>query len=379
MKNSISASLSKIKESHLLDFLYLQIQALDAASIVAITDGKGVIKYVNEMFCKISEYSEEELIGQTHSIVNSQLHSKEFFRELWKTILTGNVWKGEIRNKKKSGGFYWVETTIIPFTDPESGNVQFVSIRNDITEKKLAEESLHDNQVRLQYSEKMASLGILSAGISHELGNPLSALSGRLEMLKRSAANGELKAEEIEANLNYCLSSIDRMNRIIRALRSYARDGSSDKFENVSLSDLITDILELTKDKSKKFDIQVELQKQGHHFCECRESEIGQVLVNLINNSIDAIKDLSTKWIKIKLEEVDDIQKITFTDSGIGICDTVAGKIFDPFFTTKPVGQGTGLGLSISCQILQGHNGSLVYNRQAPNTEFIISIPIKQH
>ena len=112
--------------------------AIDASSIVGITDPGGVIIYVNDNFCRISKYSSSELIGQTHQIVNSGYHSKEFFKEMWTTISSGAIWKGEIRNKAKDGSIYWVDTTIVPFMDPDGRPERYVSIRSDITDRKQA-------------------------------------------------------------------------------------------------------------------------------------------------------------------------------------------------------------------------------------------------
>ncbi|WP_187119015.1 sensor domain-containing protein [Bacillus marasmi] len=149
------------RQENLLKVLTDIKYALDNSAIVAITDVNGIITYVNDKFCKVSEYEQDELVGVTHRILNSGYHPSSFWKKLWETVKSGKKWEGEVQNRKKGGSTYWVDTTIIPLLDSDHKPYQYVAIRYDITEKKKMEQELLESKERykkLAYHDVLTGL-----------------------------------------------------------------------------------------------------------------------------------------------------------------------------------------------------------------------------
>ncbi|THF78090.1 PAS domain S-box protein [Cohnella fermenti] len=176
--------------------------ALDESSIVAVTDQKGRIQYVNDKFCEISKYSRAELIGRDHRIVNSGYHGKEFFHELWETILSGRVWRGELRNRAKDGSLYWVYTTIVPFLNKDGEPYQFLAIRNEVTPLKNAEAELKRMMTRVMHIQEEERKRI-SRELHDGIGQSLFGLAIQLDRLLAEPGH----APEL-ANIRQDLSSL---------------------------------------------------------------------------------------------------------------------------------------------------------------------------
>lgn len=357
-----------------------QKMALDESSIVAVTDQRGVIQYINETFCRISGYSPEELIGKTHAVVKSNFHPPEFFKDIWATIAKGKVWKGEIKNRAKDGSYYWVDTTIVPFLDDAGRPYQYVAIRTDITDKKDLQQNLQTEQLRTLHAEKMASLGELAAGIAHELGNPAASINAWLDVVESQYERNLLEPENFIKMIPKVRKEATRIRDIIRGMLAYSRDGSLDPFQTENAYLILTQVIENCAYKIKKSGIKVEVKAENQYLTiECRGTEISQTLINLILNSCDAIQDIEEKWIVASLRDFGDEIEYRLTDSGSGVSKTILPRIFNPFFTTKPVGKGTGLGLSIAKSIIENHQGRIYIDEETKHTTFVIRIPKKHN
>jgi PAS domain S-box-containing protein len=342
----------------LQDFKY----AIDQSAIVATTDRKGFITYANDKFCEISKYSRDELLGQDHRIVNSGYHPKDFMRQLWRTITSGRIWRGEIRNRAKDGTFYWVDTTIVPFLDSSGRPFQYVAIRSDITERKRAQEALVEQA-------SLARMGEMAAVVAHEVKNPLAGIAGAMQIIVESFPAGSIEREMI----GQMLARIDSLNRMIEDMLVFARPRPL-RQAPLDLVPLLEDTKALLNEDPEHREVEVDLPDSAPRL-EADPEQIHAVFLNLFINAAQAMG--GSGRIRVSVHSNDGWCRVVVSDTGPGIPEDIRTKIFEPFFTTKH--RGTGLGLAIARRVVIAHGGHLdIECPEQGGTNVVVTLPLRQ-
>jgi PAS domain S-box-containing protein len=358
--------------------------ALDQSTIVAITDQRGIITYVNDAFCRISKYSREELLGQDHRIINSAYHPKEFIRGLWTTIGSGGVWKGELRNRAKDGSIYWVDTTIVPFLNSEGKPYQYVAVRHDITQLKLAEAQVLKQAAELQRSAQLSFVGELAAGLAHEIKNPLAGIQGAVDILIRRRDKNDPEREALEGMRH----EVQRIDRTVRALLDRARPRLV-ALRPCSLADVVGRAVSLARAQSadataRGHGVNIEFAPPADPIIiPADPAQIEDAVLNLIINAIDAANSDGEVKIRVarsendRAEDSEDEAVVEVSDNGHGISEEDLARIFNPFFTTRAA--GTGLGLPAVRRIARAHGGRIeVKSSVGQGSTFTFYLPINQ-
>jgi PAS domain S-box-containing protein len=407
LKESLAKSETASRE------LAVQKFALDQHAIVAMTDVKGTITYVNEKFCEISQYSKHELLGKNHRILNSGHHPKEFFQEMYSTIAGGNVWRAEIRNRAKDGSIYWVDTTIVPTLGAEGKPCQYVAIRADVTERKRAEEELaklhremetrnlklEEQTVELQRTREELEYRVImrtedlaksnetleSSNIelqqfayiaSHDLQSPLRSISGFVQLLKMDYE--EKLDDQARDYIRRTVQSIAQMQTLIRDLLAYSRvDVRSRPFARVPLVDVFHGSVSLLESSIRDAGGQVTSDELPVVLGD--NSQLAQLMQNLIGNGL---KYHGTAPPHVHVSAEPGIKKnewiVSVRDNGIGIDPKYFERIFEIFKRLHDQKEypGTGIGLAVCRRVVERHGGTIwVESVPGHGSNFRFSIP----
>jgi PAS domain S-box-containing protein len=340
----------------------LKMAVDQAAESILITEPDGRIVYVNPAFERITGYGRNEVLGKTPRILTSGKHDAAYFAALWGTITHGEVWYGQITNRRKDGSLYDEEVVISPVRDSPGSIVNYVAVQRDMTHELEMER-------HLRQSQKMESLGQLAGGIAHDFNNVLGVIQGGLALLKSRVTD--------ESHMRYIEISESAVNRgadVAKRLLMFSRDGQI-QLRPLAFADVADELIRVLEHSIEKTveivtDIPPDLPIiQGD------AGELYQMLLNLCINARDAILQpegrrltgritiaattLSGAAVRKNFKDAiaPTYLRVSVSDTGSGMTDEVKSRIFEPFFTTKPPGKGTGLGLAVVYGIVKNHHG----------------------
>ena len=287
-----------------------------------------------------------------------------------RAIEFGEPYGLEVEAQTARGNTLWVYTSGKP--NYEKGQVVSLSgTIQDIDVRKQAEISYGLERQKAIQSAKLASLGELAASMAHEINNPLGIISGYAELMQKTAAGDE----QTTSRLGVVLKSCKRISHIVGNLKKFSREDSEHQRDELVLSNIVREAIFLARPRLKRELVSLDFEENTHAKIVCNEIEVEQIVLNLINNSIDALESLPDKWIKLSISVEQDTVEFRIVDSGRGIPVDLQSRIFSPFYTSKKPGEGTGLGLSIVDGILEAHDSSIEYDQTRENTSFLVKFP----
>jgi PAS domain S-box-containing protein len=347
------------ERSRMEEMLLLQSSALEsAANAIIIADVNGAIEWVNPAFCALTGYSAEEAKGKNpQELTNSGEHGEEFYKGMWTTIMAGSVWRSEVVCRRKDGTLYTAFQTITPVRDKRGAICHYISIKEDISEKKVLEE-------QARRAQRVQNLGLLAAGIAHDFNNALSPVLLAAPLLRPLVGTpaGQRMLDIIE-------HSAERGADLVRQMLSFARGTSGQKVK-VRVSAVLQEVIGIARTTFPK-SITVTPQLTDNLWLTLGDpTQINQIFMNLFINARDAMAkggELVVSATNCALDGVaaaaiadarpGDFLRIEVRDTGTGIAPDVLAQMWEPFFTTKGEGKGTGLGLSTVRAIVHQHEG----------------------
>lgn len=343
---------------------------------IFILDTEGILEYVNASLLHLTQYTEEEMLGQHISILRGKNHPREFFEDLWIVLRSGGVWRGETVYLKKSGEEIAAEVTATPVFDETGKLINVIELIRDVTEKRKMEE-------QLKQSQKLEELGTLAGGIAHDFNNIIAAISGYAELALPSTEEGS----RAHTNLKRIQQVSERARAMVHQILVFSRRRKPEQVL-VDVSLMAEEVLQLLR-SSLPSTIEINSKLADGCTVMADASQLHQVVMNLGTNAGYAMRT-NGGTLSISTSEVQLLAKkarlmglptgryisLTVEDTGEGISAQNIGRIFDPFFTTKPKGEGTGMGLSMVHGIITSMRGHIaVESHEGRGTRFVILLP----
>ena len=340
-------------------------------------DENAVYTYASPKVKDFLGYEAEEIIGKTPFALMPEEEADRVGKIFLSFVESRSTFRSiENININKNGVQVLLETSGVPFFDNDGGFLGYRGIDVDITKRKKEELEKQELQKQMFQSSKLSSIGELSAGIGHEINNPMTIIIGHLKLFEMYLKRNKQIDEHLQSLINIQKEACDRIVAIVNGLRTYARsdDNVSAAFD---INEAINDTLSFLKVIYEKEGIKVEaLLLEKSLMVKGSKGKMIQVFVNLLSNSKDAMENTTDPRLFISTKNLNDKVEIVISDNGCGIKDEIKSKIFDSFYTTKEVGKGTGLGLNITKNIISEFNGTIdLKSEENVGTTFTIRLP----
>ncbi len=350
-----------------------------AAETILITDTDGTILYANPAFEKVTGYSSKEAVGRNPRILKSGKHDMAFYKNMWETLTSGEVWRGHFINKKRDGELFEEDVAISPVKDEAGKIVNYVAVKHDVTTEVMLER-------RLRQAQKLEAIGTLAGGIAHDFNNILYAITGYSELTLDAAPEGS----RLKSNVERILEAADRAADLVKQILTFSRQAEQEK-QPIKVAPIVKEAFRFLRASipttiEMKQSIQPDL---GVVMADA--TQIHQVLMNLCTNAAYAMAETGGElMVSLDSFEVDTdfaamhegivpgpFLRVVVTDTGHGMNPEILERIFYPYFTTKAHGEGTGLGLAQVHGIVKSHGGTItVESELGKGAAFQVYLPV---
>ncbi|HEY6126833.1 MAG TPA: PAS domain S-box protein [Candidatus Acidoferrum sp.] len=375
----------------------LQNTKIQDLAQILIRDLDGRIVRWNTGMERMYGYSHQEAEGAiSHELLKTKF--PELLGNIEAELLRTGYWEGELAHVTKAGNKIIATSNWVLHRDKEGKPWRVLESSTDVTALKEAEKKTRElnraleeqnadlalakalieaQTQKIAMTAKMSALGEMAGGMAHEINNPMGIIHARASDLMEVAAEKDTVASAtVLETMEKIRSTASRVTKITMGLRKFARETRDDPATEIGVREILDETLPFCLERLKQNSVELRVAPMEKSLrIDCRPTEISQVLLNLLNNAVDAVQPLAEKWVELQVRSAGKDVEISVMDSGKGIPEKIRDKVGQPFFTTKVVGHGTGLGLSISRGIVEAHGGHLNLDTQCEHTRFVVTLP----